>query len=101
MAAQQSESRPAADSDESNDSSADLDGILTDLASMAPDVEEVDLFGSLDQIAAASALGARLKGCPQELRLNDDNHFVLHEGMLTKVGTFEFYLVGTLFVVYH
>ena len=68
------------DSDASDDGNAALDGDL------APDTEAVDWVGSMDQIAAASALAARMKGCPAELSLNDDDHFVLHEGNLTKVG---------------
>lgn len=74
------------DSDASDDGNAALDGVMQDLADLAPDTEAVDLVGSMDQIAAASALAARMKGCPAELSLNDDDHFVLHEGNLTKVG---------------
>ncbi len=86
MAAAASEAAVSRDSDASDEGPIDLDGVMKDLAELAPDSEEVDLTGSLDQIAAASALGARMKGCPDELHLNDDDHFVLHEGNLTKIG---------------
>jgi len=76
------------DSDASEDGNAALDGVMADLADLAPSIEEIDLVGSMDQIAAASALAARMKGCPSELHLNEDDHFVLHEGSLTKVGEY-------------
>lgn len=67
-------------------SNSAMDDVLDDLAALALDDDEEDLEFTPAAAAEASALAARMKGCPSDVDLNHDDCFLVHAGMLVKKG---------------
>lgn len=65
-----------------------MDSMLEDLESLAlaPEEQHEELTITTESIAEASALASRVKGAPPDLKLNEDDCFLVHAGMLTKKG---------------